>query len=91
VTTDRHDGEWEFMHWSGARRSRFGRDGECSQGSLEGESRGCAKPGFICNHMPDYEFTFEEHLWHELSLLSSEEEFSVDWDKWSACIRKARV
>ena len=57
------------MHWSGARRSRFGRDGECSQGSLEGESRGCAKPGFICNHRPDNEVTFEEHLWHELSLL----------------------
>jgi hypothetical protein len=48
VTTDRHDGKWEFMHWSGARRSRFGRDGECSQGSLEAESRGCAKLGFIC-------------------------------------------
>jgi len=44
-------------------------DGECSQGSLEGESRGCAKPEFICNHMPDYEVTCEEHLWHELSLL----------------------
>jgi len=41
--------------------------------------------------MPDYEVTLEERLWHELSLLSSEEEFSVDWDKWSARIRKARV
>jgi uncharacterized protein len=29
---------------------------------------------------PNNEVAFEEHLWHELSLLSSEEERSVDWD-----------
>ncbi|MEP6959564.1 MAG: guanitoxin biosynthesis heme-dependent pre-guanitoxin N-hydroxylase GntA [Nitrospirota bacterium] len=30
---------------------------------------------------PDNEADFEEHLWRELSLLSSEEERSVDWGK----------
>jgi FPC/CPF motif-containing protein YcgG len=34
----------------------------------------------IPNPSPDNEVTFEEHLWYELSLLSSEEERSVDWD-----------
>ena len=33
------------------------------------------------NPIPDDEITFEEHLWYELSLLSSEEERSIDWDK----------
>src|SRR6185295_6502174 len=33
------------------------------------------------NHIPDNEVTFEEHLWYELSLLSSKEERSMDWSK----------
>jgi len=82
---------------SGSSSTRAGRGGRDSEEMVNARrvrskvNHGGAKPGFICNHMPDYEVTCEEHLWHELSLLSSEKEFSVDWDKWSACIRKARV
>ena len=32
-------------------------------------------------HIPDNEADFEGHFWHELSLLSSEEERPIDWDK----------
>jgi len=32
-------------------------------------------------HIPDNEVDFEEHFWRELSLLSSEEERAIDWNK----------
>jgi|CXWL01.1.fsa_nt_gi FPC/CPF motif-containing protein YcgG len=36
------------------------------------------------NQRPDNDIEFEAHLWRELSLLSSEEERSVDWGKVNA-------